>query len=51
MLDFFSGVIALFNMTFSAALELDFFQFLSCCILVEVAAGLFFLLYRGTRRM
>ena len=51
MLDFFSGVIALFNMTFSAALELDFFQFLACCILVEVAAGLFLLLYRGTRRL
>lgn len=51
MFDFFSGVIALFNMTFIAAWEVDFFQFLICCILVEVSAGLFLLASRRTRRM
>ena len=51
MLEFFSGCAGLFNKTFNATFELEFFRFLDGLLLIQVCIALFLYLYHGTKRL
>ena len=51
MLEFFTGCVHLFDMTFDAAVQLDFFTFLAGALALQVCFGLFLLFYRGTKKL
>lgn len=51
MFEFFAGCARLFNNTFSAAMELEFFEFLASYIIVMIGFGLFFTFYRGLKKV
>lgn len=51
MIDFFLACAGLFTDTFNAALQLDLFIFLASVLLIQVAFGLWFLIYRGSKKV
>ena len=51
MIDFFLACAGLFTDTFNAALQLDVFMFLASVMVIQVSFGLWFLIYRGSKKM
>lgn len=51
MLEFFAGCARLFNDTFYAAVDLEYFAFLAYYIIIMIGFGMFFLFYRGLKKM
>lgn len=51
MLNFFAGVLRLFNMTFNAALQVDFFAFLIYTLVFLLSWVFFWFLIRESKRL
>ena len=51
MIDFFLACAGLFTDTFNAAMQLDFFVFLAAVMMIQVSFSLWFLIYRGSKKM
>lgn len=49
MLDFFAGCARLFNDTFFAAAELEFFALLIYYLIIMIGFGVYFMFYRGLK--
>ena len=51
MLTFFADCAGLFTRTFNAAMDVAFFRCLAVVILMQLGLGLFFYIYRGSKKM
>lgn len=50
MLTFFTDCVGLFAGTFNAAMGIEFFRFLVLVFILQISFGLFFYIYRGSKK-